>query len=72
MKQNQPKVDLGYVYGMYGGIGYPAYYMDPEVSKLLFRYMRYYFRKFLRFFKKSCKVYIAEFERNSMILTNLF
>jgi hypothetical protein len=45
MKQNQHKVDLGLVYTMYGGIGYPGYYMDAEVSKELSRLMRCCFRK---------------------------
>lgn len=53
MKQNRPKVDLGLVYNMYGGVGYPGYYMDAEVSKELSRLMRYYFRRFWRSIKRS-------------------
>ena len=52
MKKHQPKVDLGLVYGMYGGVGYPGYYMDAEVSKELFRLMRCCFRKFWKALKR--------------------
>ena len=72
MKKNRPKVDLGLVYTMYGGVGYPGYYYDPEVSYLVFRYMRYYVRKFWRSFKRSYKVYIATMEKNPMAFANLF
>jgi hypothetical protein len=53
MKQNRPKLDLGFVYGMYGGIGYPGYYMEPELSKEIFRFMRYYLRRLWRSTKRS-------------------
>jgi len=72
MKQNQPKVDLVMVYTMYGGLGYPGYYVDTETSKLLFRYMRYYFRRFWRSFKRSYKTYMITFEKNPMAFSNLF
>jgi len=72
MKNNRPKVDLGMVYTMYGGIGYPGYYMDTEVSKLIFRYIRYYFRKFWRSYKRSYRVYIATMEKNPMAFASLF
>lgn len=53
MKQNRPKVDLGLVHSMYGGVGYPyAYYMDTEVSKELFRLMKCAFRAFWGLIKK--------------------
>jgi hypothetical protein len=53
MKQNQRKVDLGIVYSMYGGVGYPyAYYIDTETSKELFRLMKCAFRMFCGFIKK--------------------
>lgn len=72
MKQNRPKVDLGYVYGMYGGIGYPGYHMDTEASKELFRLLRYCFRLIWRSLKRSYKIYMATFERNPMSFTNQF
>jgi hypothetical protein len=53
MKQNRHKVDLGLVYSMYGGVGYPGYYMDAELSKEMFRLMRYCFRKLWRQIKRS-------------------
>jgi len=52
-KQNPQTNDFGFVYGMYGGIGYPAFYIEPELSKELFRLMRYYLRKFWRSSKRS-------------------
>lgn len=72
MKQNRPQVDLGLVQSMYGGIAYPGIYMDTEASKLIFRYMRYYFRKFWRSLKRSYKIYIIAFEKNPMAYTSLF
>jgi hypothetical protein len=38
---------------MYGGVGYPGYYMDAELSKELFRCGRYYFRKLWRSLLRS-------------------
>jgi hypothetical protein len=60
MKQNQHKVDLGIVYTMYGGIGYPGYYIDAEISKELFRLMRYYFRKVWRSICRSLSSTVAK------------
>ncbi len=72
MKKNRPKVDLGLVYSMYGGVGYPGCcYMDPETSYLVFRYMRYYVRRFWRSFKRSYRIHIANMENNRMAFLNL-
>ena len=72
MKKNRPKVDLGMVYTMYGGLGYPGYYMDPETSYLVFRFMRYYVRRIWRSLKRSYKVYMVTIEKNPMAFANLF
>jgi hypothetical protein len=71
MKNNRPKVDLGLVYSMYGGIGYPGYYMDPELSKELFRLMRYYFRRLWRSVRRSYRSHIANMEKRSIAFSNL-
>lgn len=67
MKKHQPKVDLGLVYGMYGGVGYPGYYMDAEVSKEIFRLMRHCFRKFW----KAAKSFYSSIGEKVIALQNL-
>jgi len=68
MKKHQPKVDLGLVYGMYGGISYPGLYcMDAESSKEFFRSMKKPFRKLW----KATKSFHSSIGEKIAVLQNL-
>lgn len=67
MKKHQPKVDLGLVYGMYGGISYPGLCIDAELSKEFFRSMKSPFRRLW----KAIKSFHSSLGEKLAVLQNL-